>query len=137
MGGWIVLISIIFSIMCLINGWKAESENIDLKFKYKEIKREFSEYKVSSKCAIETLKIELNKHKEDAERWEKEAYQRRFQDVRWGYGYKPQRNTGNTLPDGTLEAVKYAMNKSHPDNGGNQEDFIKFRKLYEDLKGMN
>ena len=29
------------------------------------------------------------------------------------------------------EAVHYAMIKAHPDNGGNQEDFIKFRKLYE------
>lgn len=29
------------------------------------------------------------------------------------------------------EAVHYAMVKAHPDNGGNQEDFIKFRKLYE------
>ena len=31
----------------------------------------------------------------------------------------------------TIEAVHYAMIKSHPDNGGRQEDFIKFRNLYE------
>lgn len=41
-----------------------------------------------------------------------------------------------TVPDGALEAVRYAMNKSHPDNGGKHEDFIKFRKLYEEMKGM-
>lgn len=35
-----------------------------------------------------------------------------------------------TIPD-IEEAVHYAMVKAHPDNGGNQEDFIKFRKLYE------
>ena len=29
------------------------------------------------------------------------------------------------------EAVHYAMVKAHPDNGGKQEDFVKFRKLYE------
>lgn len=29
------------------------------------------------------------------------------------------------------EAVHYAMIKAHPDNGGKQEDFVKFRKLYE------
>lgn len=29
------------------------------------------------------------------------------------------------------EAVHYAMVKAHPDNGGKQEDFIKYRNLYE------
>lgn len=29
------------------------------------------------------------------------------------------------------EAIHYAMIKAHPDNGGKQEDFVKFRKLYE------
>lgn len=33
-----------------------------------------------------------------------------------------------------LDAVKYAMTKAHPDNGGKQEDFIKFRQVYEKLK---
>lgn len=32
------------------------------------------------------------------------------------------------------EAVRYAMVKSHPDNGGKSEDFVKFRKLYERMK---
>lgn len=30
-------------------------------------------------------------------------------------------------------AVKYAMKKSHPDNGGNAEDFVRFKKCYEEL----
>ena len=30
-----------------------------------------------------------------------------------------------------IEAVKYAMNKAHPDNGGLNDDFIKFHKLYQ------
>lgn len=33
-----------------------------------------------------------------------------------------------------LEAIKYAMKKSHPDNGGNAEDFKKFRDLYNNMK---
>ena len=33
-----------------------------------------------------------------------------------------------------LEAVKYAMKKAHPDNGGNAEDFNKFRDLYNSMK---
>lgn len=32
------------------------------------------------------------------------------------------------------EAIKYAMKKSHPDNGGSAEDFNKFRELYNKLK---
>lgn len=34
------------------------------------------------------------------------------------------------LDDDIKEAVKYARDKSHPDNGGLDEDFIKFHKLY-------
>ena len=33
-----------------------------------------------------------------------------------------------------IEAVKYAMKKSHPDNGGNAEDFKNFRDLYNSMK---
>lgn len=33
------------------------------------------------------------------------------------------------------DAVKYAMKKSHPDNGGSADDFRKFRELYEDMEG--
>lgn len=33
-----------------------------------------------------------------------------------------------------IEAIKYAMKKSHPDNGGNAEDFKKFRDLYNSMK---
>lgn len=32
------------------------------------------------------------------------------------------------------DAVKYAMKKSHPDNGGSAEDFRKFRELYEEME---
>ena len=34
-----------------------------------------------------------------------------------------------------IEAVKYAMKMSHPDNNGNAEDFMKFRKLYKEITG--
>lgn len=37
------------------------------------------------------------------------------------------------IPQGTIEAVKYAMKKSHPDNGGNAEDFVRFQKVYKEL----
>ena len=33
-----------------------------------------------------------------------------------------------------MDAVKYAMKASHPDNGGKQEDFIKFNALYKKIR---
>lgn len=33
-----------------------------------------------------------------------------------------------------VDAARIAMRLSHPDNGGNMEDFIKFKKCYEHLK---
>lgn len=38
------------------------------------------------------------------------------------------------IADGILEAVRYAMIHSHPDNGGDTEQFIKFKECYEKLK---
>lgn len=33
-----------------------------------------------------------------------------------------------------VDAVKYAMKAAHPDNGGKQEDFIKFNSLYNKIR---
>ena len=33
-----------------------------------------------------------------------------------------------------VEAVKYAMKYAHPDNGGKQEDFVKFNNLYNKIR---
>lgn len=41
---------------------------------------------------------------------------------------------GNFSPTKDVkDAVFYAMKKSHPDNGGKEEDFIRFKKCYEEL----
>lgn len=46
--------------------------------------------------------------------------------------YKP---TNKPVADKDMvEAVKYAMKKAHPDNGGKQEDFIKFNNLYNKIR---
>ncbi len=42
-------------------------------------------------------------------------------------------NGNRKIPLDTIQAVKYAMKHAHPDNGGNAEDFIKFKKCYEEL----
>ena len=41
----------------------------------------------------------------------------------------------SAIPQGIIEAVKYAMKKAHPDNGGDEEKFKRFQKVYEELKG--
>ena len=43
-------------------------------------------------------------------------------------------NQRKKYSDSVKEAVHYAMQKSHPDNGGKQEDFIKFQKLYKSME---
>lgn len=39
------------------------------------------------------------------------------------------------IPKGTIQAVKDAMKRSHPDNGGNAEDFAMYRRAYNILTG--
>lgn len=38
------------------------------------------------------------------------------------------------IPEGTVEAVRFAMVQSHPDNGGDPEKFRRYRDCYEKLK---
>lgn len=39
------------------------------------------------------------------------------------------------IPKGTIQAVKEAMKRAHPDNGGNTEDFEMYRRAYNVLTG--
>lgn len=48
--------------------------------------------------------------------------------------YEVEKRTISNEAD-LLEAIRVAMKASHPDNGGSAEDFIKFRKLYNNLGG--
>lgn len=74
---------------------------------------------------------------------EKEAIKRSRD--RWEHSYwqliknvskemeKKKYNVNTVVPPNTIQAVKYAMKHSHPDNGGNADDFIRFQKCYEEL----
>lgn len=46
---------------------------------------------------------------------------------------KHVQNKGLNVSKDTIDAVFYAMKKSHPDNGGKEKDFIRFKKCYEEL----
>lgn len=39
----------------------------------------------------------------------------------------------NTIPKGTLKFMKIALKFTHPDNGGNSEDFIRCNEIYKIL----
>lgn len=47
--------------------------------------------------------------------------------------YSSFQNTKRNVSQDEIDAVRYAMKHSHPDNGGNTEDFIRFQKCYEEL----
>lgn len=47
--------------------------------------------------------------------------------------YSPFQNMKRSVSQDEIDAVRYAMKHSHPDNGGNAEDFIRFQKCYEEL----
>lgn len=50
------------------------------------------------------------------------------------FEYFRKTNLGTNISevdDNIKEAIKYARDKSHPDNGGLDSDFIKFHKLYQ------
>lgn len=49
--------------------------------------------------------------------------------MQWGYGCEPKAKVSQEV----IDAVRYAMKKSHPDNGGNAEDFMRFKKVYEEV----
>lgn len=45
------------------------------------------------------------------------------------------RQSMTRLPEGTIDAVKCAMINNHPDNGGDIDKFILYRRCYENLTG--
>lgn len=55
------------------------------------------------------------------------AYRNAYGDGYWNH------NSAAEISKDTVDAVRYAMKKSHPDNGGNAEDFVRFKKCYEEL----
>lgn len=49
----------------------------------------------------------------------------------YGYGFNKMNN--QNISQEIKDAVLYAMKKAHPDNGGREEDFIKFKACYDKL----
>lgn len=49
----------------------------------------------------------------------------------------PYLNISRNVSKDEIDAVRYAMKCSHPDNGGDAKDFIRFQKVYKELSKQN
>lgn len=85
---------------------------------------------------------ERDAEKERRVKWEKKywdielelaQYKRMFLRAIQLNQHTPKPTTINIDKD-LLDAVKRGMMAAHPDKGGKEEDFIRFHKVYEDLK---
>lgn len=74
----------------------------------------------------DVLEYELSIEKRRRKLLESEVLQLRFNEM----AFRTAMSQIKVSPD-IKDAVHYAMVHAHPDNGGKQEDFIKFRKCYE------
>lgn len=77
----------------------------------------------------ETLKLENRALK-------KQIYDLEFLNSKLAFqNIMPQTNLkgNNTIPKGTLKFMKIALKSTHPDNGGNSEDFIHCNEIYKIL----
>lgn len=68
-------------------------------------------------------------------REEKNHYQRLYYMEVTRIKSYPSHSVSKEIPKGTVQAVKEAMKRSHPDNGGNAEDFQMYRRAYNVLTG--
>ena len=76
--------------------------------------------------SIKTLKSQVEKLE-----WENNRLERLNFILRNRVPSAPSRE----IPKGTIQAVKEAMKRAHPDNGGNTEDFEIYRRAYNVLTG--
>lgn len=129
----LVIIGIIFLIGFLIDHVRKykdlKFDNMILKKQVEEIRNNFKMYRSISDC--ENGEIERLKSKNAElfmENMQLKSLIGAYRNV-YGNGYQrvPQ------ISKDTVDAVRYAMKHAHPDNGGNAEDFIKFKKVYEEI----
>lgn len=109
----VALISISTMCVCFLILYKKEKEITKLEEENRELKWDIT----CLEDNISTLRYDLS------------HYQYKFEQE------KRKNKITKQIPKGTTQAVKDAMVRSHPDNGGNQEDFIMYRRAYNILTG--
>lgn len=125
----IIILLVLFLINHIIEYRELKFDNICLNDQANEIRDKFELYRSFFGC--EEFQ---NLRKQNSDLLMENLYLKSLVDTyQEVYGNKSHSENSHSIPQGTIEAVKYAMKKSHPDSGGNAEDFIKFRKVYEEL----
>ena len=90
--------------------------------------------KYYNKIKFELLnKIILEKDEEIKSRDRTIAYLRNMMNLNV-YTYRNLHPTSKSYSEDIIEAVKFAMIHSHPDNGGDPTTFIKYKNLYDKIK---
>lgn len=79
---------------------------------------------------IELLKADLSSTQDRAN-----YYYRLYQNARLENRQRVISKCTKDIPKGTIQAVKEAMKRAHPDNGGTAEDFQIYRRAYNVLTG--
>lgn len=132
----LVIIGIIFLVGFLINHIIKHKElkfdNMILKKQVDEIRNNFKMYRSISDCENAEVEKLRNRNAElFMENMQLKSLIGAYRNA-YGNGYQDAHSTPQ-IPKDTIEAVRYAVKRAHPDNGGNAEDFIRFQKCYEEL----
>ena len=83
---------------------------------------------------IISIKTDIDFYKNKCESYIREIVQLNARIIAYQKNYVHQDNSKNICDNDIKQAVKYAMKKSHPDNGGSSDEFNKFRELYNRVK---
>lgn len=83
---------------------------------------------------IISIKIDSGTYEDICQLYLKEIVELRIKLTTEQIKNKHQNNSQNIYNNDIKEAVKYAMKKSHPNNGGSSDEFNKFRELYNKIK---
>lgn len=98
-----------------------QDEKLQLQIKSIQIERELD----TKKSLIVVLKGQIATLNQSNNRYS--ALLRQYQMM--------EESTTMSIPQDTISAVRYAMKRAHPDNGGSADDFMRFKKCYEELTG--
>lgn len=116
---------------------------MELEMQIKQMEREISRTQeemdklINNKIDLEK-KLDANRHLVISLRGqvnELNHYNSECKKLLYQYRRREEENANKSIPKDTISAVRYAMKHAHPDNGGNTEDFMRFKKCYEELTG--
>lgn len=93
----------------------------------------------SNKKQIQYLEGRLWRYENAYKKISNQFYQQKeaYNDLldRYDVLLKKYKSSKSKMTADIVDVIKYAMKRAHPDNGGKEEDFIKFKKIYDDFNG--